>query len=92
MNKRGIYRGGKVYYRQPVVIGLTGGNWEKGWSGTKSFGGNLEKYDVINTIDWWPCSNQEVEFEIINGRAMIRGLGKMYDQDTADILCSGNFK
>lgn len=77
MNKTGIYRGGKVYYR---------------WTGTKSFGGDLEKYDVINVLDWWPSSNQEVDFEIISGKAMIRRLGKIYDQETADILCSGNYK
>lgn len=92
MNKKGIYRGGKVYYRQPMVHALSGGNWETGFTGVKSFGGDLEKYDVINNIDWWPNANQEVEFEIINNRAMIRGLGKTYDQETADILCSGNYK
>lgn len=73
MNKRGIYRGGKVYYRKPNQIG------------------NIEKYDVFNTLDWWPSSNQEVTFEVKNGKALIVGLGKMYDQETADLLCSGNY-
>lgn len=88
MIRTGIYRGGKVYYREPRVHALTGGNWEKGWSGTKSFGGNVVTYDVDNRLDMWPSGNQEVEFEIINEKAVVRKLGKTYESNEADRLLS----
>jgi hypothetical protein len=83
MMKKGIYRGGKVHTHEPIVHALTGGNWETGWSGTKSFGG-YTVYDVVRTMDWWPASNQEIEFELKDGMAVITSLGKILKSEDAD--------
>ena len=86
MIRTGIYRGGKVYYREPIVHALTGGNWNKGWSGTKSFGGDVVTYDVENRLDIWPDGNQEVSFELREGKAIVKTLGKIYNPEEADRL------
>lgn len=84
--KKGIYRNGKIYYHTPIVNALTGGSWEKGWSGTKSFGG-LQIVDVINVNDWWTSFNQEVEFELVDGKVSIKRLGEIIPSEEADRLC-----
>jgi len=86
MVKKGIYRGGKVHTHEHIVHALTGGSWEKGWSGIKSFGG-YTVYEVQRTMDWWPNDNQEVNFELENGRAYIKSLGKILEPDEADHYC-----
>lgn len=78
--KKGIYRDGHVLYYEPRVHALSGGNWKEGWSGTKSFGG-LTKIDVINIDEWWPHANQEVKFEIQEGKAIIKSLGEKKTND-----------
>jgi hypothetical protein len=83
MVKKGVYRDNKVHIHEPIVHALTGGDWEKGWAGTKSFGG-YKVYDVERTMDWWPNANQEVEFELVNGKAIIKSLGKILKSEDAD--------
>ena len=78
MIKKGVYRGGKVHTHEPIVNALTGGNWKTGWSGTKSFGG-YRVYEVQRTMDWWPNDNQEVNFEIEEGKVYIKSLGKILE-------------
>lgn len=73
--KKGIYLGGKVYQRELSLPFLTGGNFETGFSKVES-PVKTEVFDILYTNDWWPQSNQEVEFEIINGKASIKGLGQ----------------
>jgi hypothetical protein len=79
--KKGIYRDGKVIYLEPMVHALSGGNWETGWSGTKSFGGGLKTVDVQNINDWWPTPNQEVKFRLEEGKAIIVSLGEKKTND-----------
>ena len=86
MIKKGVYRGGKVHTHEPIVHALTGGNWKTGWSGTKSFGG-YTVYEVQRTMDWWPTDNQEVNFEIEEGKVYIKSLGKILEPDEADHYC-----
>lgn len=86
MIKKGVYRGGKVHTHEPIVNALTGGNWKTGWSGTKSFGG-YRVYEVQRTMDWWPNDNQEVNFEIEEGKVYIKSLGKILEPDEADHYC-----
>ena len=62
MNKKGMYRGGKVYYNYP----------------------NVEIYEVATRLDLWPAGNQEVEFEIKNGQAIVKFLGRIYSHEEAD--------
>jgi hypothetical protein len=84
--EKGIYRNGKIYYHTPIVNALTGGSWEKGWSGTKKFGG-LEIVEVVNINDWWTSFNQEVEFELVESKAVIKRLGDIIPHEKADMLC-----
>lgn len=84
--KKGVYRGGRIHTHERIVHALTGGSWEKGWSGTKSFGGYVV-YDVERTMDWWPTDNQEVNFEIEDGKVYIKSLGKILKPDDADRYC-----
>ena len=86
MIKKGLYKDGKVHTNERVVHALNGGNWENGWSGTKSFGG-YTVYEVERTMDWWPKANQEVEFNLIDGKAVIKSLGKIFSNDDADGYC-----
>ena len=86
MIKKGVYRGGKVHTHEPIVNALTGGNWKTEWSGTKSFGG-YRVYEVQRTMDWWPNDNQEVNFEIEEGKVYIKSLGKILEPDEADHYC-----
>lgn len=85
--KKGIYRDNKVYYYEPKVHALTGGNWGSGWSGTKSFGG-LKVYDFGNRMEWWPQPNQQVHFELIEGKAHIRKLGEVMDIEYCERYCN----
>ena len=86
MIRTGIYRSGKVYYRVPLTNHLSGGNWDKGFSGTKQSGGNIIVYEVENRLDIWPMGNQEVEFELKEEKALVKKLGKIYDSVDADRL------
>lgn len=86
MVKKGIYRDGKIHTNEHLVNALNGGNWENGWSGTKSFGG-YTIYEVERTMDWWPEANQEVEFNLMEGKAVIKSLGKILSNDEADGYC-----
>jgi len=86
MIRTGIYRGGNVYYRVPLTKHLSGGNWDKGFSGVKRSGGNVVVYEVLNRLDMWPSGNQEVEFEIKEDKAIVKKLGKIYDSVEADKL------
>ena len=83
---KGVYLGeGKVVYRQPIVTALTGGNWEKGWSGTKRMGGDVVELKVLNRLDWWPAPLQEVYFDHKgNGEIMITKLGKKLSTEEYD--------
>lgn len=60
-NKKGVYRGGKVYSNHP----------------------KLEVYEVSNRLDLWPSGNQEVEYEVKNGQALVKFLGRMVPDDEA---------
>lgn len=85
MLKKGIYRQGKIHTHEPVVHALTGGSWEKGWSGTKSFGGyTTYDYDINLDNRWWVVSNQEVRFTIENNKIDIKSLGKVLSPEDAD--------
>jgi|LakMenE18May11ns_1017448.scaffolds.fasta_scaffold9958390_3 hypothetical protein len=44
-------------------------------------------HDVERTLDWWPNANQEVEFELLNGKAIIKSLGRMLKSEDADKYC-----
>lgn len=41
-------------------------------------------YDVERTMDWWPNSNQEVGFELVGDKAIIKSLGKTLKPEDAD--------
>lgn len=73
--KKGIYLGGKVYQKESSQPFFTGGDFETGFSRLET-NTKTEVFDILYTNDWWPQSNQEVEFEIINGKASIKGLGQ----------------
>jgi len=47
-------------------------------------------YDVDNPLEWWPNSRQEVDFEIINGRASIKKLGKIYKESEINDFINNN--
>lgn len=44
----------------------------------------FEIYDVERTMDWWPDANQEVKFELIGDKAIIKSLGKTLKPEDAD--------
>ena len=75
----GIYFNGKVYYRTPMVDSLS--------EGAQSIGG-LEVYELLNIHDWWADPCQEVLFEVVNGRAFVRGLGDKKPFDYAKKYCT----
>jgi len=85
--KKGIFFNQKVYYRTPKFNVLSGGNWKKGWSGTKTIGG-LQELEPINLHEWWAQSCQEVMFEIVDGKAFIKQLGKKKTPDYVQRYCS----
>jgi hypothetical protein len=45
---------------------------------------NVEVYEVANRLDLWPSGNQEVEFVLKGGKAIVRLLGRIYSHDEAD--------
>lgn len=63
-NKKGVYRGGKVYSNHPKT----------------------EVYEVANRLDLWASGNQEVEFEVKNGQAIIKLLGKILPNEEVDVI------
>ena len=83
---KGVYLGdGRVLYRQPIVNALYGGNWDKGWSGTKRMGGNVVELEVLNRLDWWPSPRQEVYFEYKGDNSvMITKLGSTITEEEFD--------
>ena len=83
---KGVYVGGDVImYRQPIVNALTGGNWETGWSGSKTMGGDTVKLKVLNRLDWWPVPLQEVYFNYKgNDTVIINKLGKKLSTEEFD--------
>ena len=85
MVKKGINKDGKIHTNERVVHALNGDPYN-GWSGTKSFGGHTV-YEVERTMDWWPKANQEVEFYLMEGKAIIKSLGNILSNDEADIYC-----
>ena len=90
MLKKGIYRQGKIHTHEPQVHALTGGIWEKGWSGTKSFGGyTTYDYDIDVNMNWWVVSNQEITFTIEGSKINIKSLGKILSPEDADTYCKG---
>lgn len=61
-NKKGVYRGGKVYSNHP----------------------KNEVYEVANRLDLWASGNQEVEYQVKNGQAILKLLGKILSNEEAD--------
>lgn len=73
MVKKGIYRDSKIHTHEPAL---------------HTFGSlDYVVYDVERTLDWWPKANQEVEFELLNGKAIIKSLGNILKPVEADIYC-----
>lgn len=69
MKGRGTYRNGKIEYKTPVVVGLIGGNWKTGFSGTKKFGGETKYYDVVSDTEL--IEGERYRFELIDNKAHI---------------------
>lgn len=44
-------------------------------------------YEVERTLDWWPNANQEVKFELSEGKAIIKSLGRMLKPEDVDRYC-----